>query len=121
MPTQKRKVGDYGEALAVKYLQNKGYIIRDTNWHCQHGELDIVAQHNGLLIFVEVKTRRSDQISTALMGITPSKREKLITAVYTYLDEHELDEATWRIDAIGIAIRKGQPPLTQHVEDALDW
>lgn len=114
-------LGNYGEELAQQYLQTKGYCIKATNWRCQFGELDIVAQLGETLVFVEVKTRRSDQISNALMSITVAKREKLIKAVYSYLDEHELDEALWRIDAIGIAVRRAQAPLIEHVEDALDW
>lgn len=122
MTTPKRKLGDYGEMLAVQYLERQGYTIHTTNWQCRRGELDIVAQSDGTWVFVEVKTRRSEQIAAALMNITPAKRKKLIAAVYAYLNAHDLDDETlWRVDAIAVVVRRHQPPLIEHVEDALAW
>lgn len=121
MATSKRKLGDLGEELAAKHLQANGYTIYTTNWYCRRGELDIVAQLGEVWVFAEVKTRRSAHINDAFVGITPAKREKLVAAVYAFLDEHDLDDVIWRIDAIGVALWQGKKPLIAHVEDALDW
>ena len=51
--------GNLGEKMAREYLQKKGYVIRHTNWFYQKDELDIVAEYNGELIVVEVKSRKS--------------------------------------------------------------
>lgn len=111
--------GNYGEQLAADYLRKRGYDIIATNWHCPRGEIDIVAQHNALLVFVEVKTRRTRTTETAFASITPQKRERLIASVYAWLDQNADDEANWRIDVIAIALTR--QPTIEHVEDALDW
>ena len=113
--------GNYGEKLAADYLRQKGYDILATNWHCQRGEIDIVARKDDMLVFVEVKTRRKSSTEAAFANITAKKRERLIATVYTYLDEHADGdkEPIWRIDAIGVALSR--PPVIDHVEDALDW
>lgn len=119
--TRQRKLGDRGEQIACQHLLKNGYSIVVTQWHCAHGELDIVARQGEMLVFVEVKTRRGQAAEEALSGITARKRERLIKSAQLYLDEHGLADAAWRIDAIAIIYRAGGPPLVQHVEDALDW
>ena len=111
--------GNYGEALAADYLRQNGYDIVTTNWHCAHGEIDIVARTQDMLVFVEVKTRRTASTQAAFASITPQKRQRLIASAYAYLDAHADDDPIWRIDAIGIALSR--PPVIDHVEDALDW
>lgn len=116
-----RALGAQGEALARQYLIKQGYDIVASNWSTRFGEIDIIARSNGILVFVEVKTRRSRNTESALAGITPAKHERLVKAVYQYLHEQEMDEATWRIDAIAIALESGRRPIIDHVEDVFDW
>ena len=59
------------------------------NWRCARGEIDLVAEKDGVLIFVEVRARRGDRLGTPEESITPAKRAKLIAAAQTYLDEHD--------------------------------
>ena len=116
-----RQIGARGEWLARNHLIQRGYTILDSNWATRFGEIDIVAQSNDLYVFVEVKTRRSHSTETALASITPAKHERIIKAVYQYLDDKGLDEDTaWRIDVIGVALDRGQA-MIDHVEDAFDW
>lgn len=116
-----RKLGDYGEQLAIQFLRDKGYQIITTNWHCPYGELDIVAWHNQVLVIVEVKTRRSRRRDDALSALTDKKRERLLAAAYAYLAAHDLEQIAWRVDAIGITLPHGKEPQIEHVEDALEW
>jgi putative endonuclease len=121
MSSPRQIFGNYGEQLAAAYLQQKGYQFEAANWRCPHGELDLVLRLDEMVVFVEVKTRHNTSTAPAFVSITPRKRERLIASAHAYLTAHDLDEATWRIDAIAIAIpRKGQP-IIDHVEDALDW
>lgn len=119
MPTRNSHLGQYGEQIAADHLRQKGYTIQQTNWHCQAGELDIVAQQGEMWVFIEVKTRRTH--GTALTAITPAKRERIIHAVYAYLEAYELEDAIWRIDAMSVVVKAHQAPIVHHVEDALDW
>lgn len=113
--------GNYGEQLAAAYLREQGYQLETANWHCPHGELDLVMRQDALVVFVEVKTRHHTSTAPAFGSITPRKRERLIASAHAYLTAHELDDATWRIDVIAIAIPRKGLPIIDHVEDALDW
>lgn len=121
MPPAKQ-TGAQGEALARRYLLRRGYRIVETNWSSIYGQLDIVAERDGALAFVEVKTRRAANTESALAGITTSKKERMLKAVYQYLHDRELDADTqWRIDVIAVALDGDRPPKLDHVEDAFDW
>ena len=106
MPSQKRSVGEQGEMLAQAYLQEKGYTIIANNWHCQFGEIDIVAEKQKTLVFVEVKTRSGTQVQQAFAAITESKREKLIASAYLYLDAFAPNANDWRIDVVAVELEK---------------
>lgn len=99
-----RSLGQRGEQLAVEYLQAQGYAILERNWRCPSGEIDIVASHNGVLVFVEVRTRRAVHFGTPEESITPRKRSRLVAAAYTYLQEADLTESNWRIDLVAIEV-----------------
>lgn len=116
------RTGAAGESIAREYLREKGYVILESNWSTTVGELDIVAKRDGVLVFVEVKTRRAASAETALEAITPTKHERTLKAVYQYLQDHDIDSETlWRMDVIGVAIAAHGPPRIDHVEDAFDW
>lgn len=120
--TRLHKIGAEGEKRAQLYLRRKGYVIRETNWSSVYGELDIISEQNGALVFVEVKTRRAANTESALEGITAAKRERMLKAVYHYLHDRDIDSETdWRIDVIAVALDGARPPKLDHVEDAFDW
>ncbi len=87
------------------WLQKNGFTILDQNYHGPYGEIDIVAQKNGILHFVEVKTRLSDTYGSPLESITPQKIQRLRKTVYRYLEEKQPIAVDYQIDFIGI--RKG--------------
>lgn len=113
------RTGRHGEALAARFLRQRGYEILATNWHCAQGELDIVARHGSTLVFVEVRTRRQSHTGDAFASITPRKQERLVAAVWAWLQAHEATGADWRLDVIAVAL--GRSTRIEHVEDALGW
>lgn len=117
----KREFGQAGEALAVEFLKSKGYAILDMNWRCSLGELDIVALDGSTVVIVEVRTRHSTTTSTALETIGTRKQQTLAKLAHLYLSKRGLNNADWRIDAVGIAIPRSGTPIIEHVENALDW
>ncbi len=120
--TRSLRIGAAGERIARGYLRSKGFAIRDANWSTTFGEIDIIAQRGELLVFVEVKTRRSPDTEAALEAVTPAKHERMLKAIYHYLHERDIDaEAPWRIDVIAVAIAPDGRPRVDHVEDAFDW
>jgi putative endonuclease len=119
--SSRKHTGNLGESLASAYLQTQGYTILATNWHCPNGEIDIVAQQGDALVFVEVKTRRAGGLDAAFNSITVQKRQRLIDSAYNYIHDQELEDPLWRIDLIAIALRRGEQPVIDHRENALDW
>jgi putative endonuclease len=116
-----KSFGQYGEQLAADYLIKQNYRIVTTNWHCKYGEIDIVAQKDNLLVFIEVKTRSADTTEGAFESITPRKQKRMTDAAQTYLAAQEQEALDWRVDVIGIAIPRDGAPIIEHAEDALGW
>ena len=119
--TTRKSLGQRGEQTAVDYLKNQGYSIVETNWRCQYGEIDVIARQNAMLIFVEVRTRHSDNTEWAFESITPAKQKRLQALAYAYLAAHDLQHIAWRVDLVAIAWQRNGQPIIEHVEDGLDW
>lgn len=113
--------GKHGEALANAYLQQRGYAVVGTNWRCKCGEIDIIARKGETWVFVEVRTRHADSTTEAFESVNARKQTRLQTAVHLYLEQHQLENVTWRIDVIAVALPRGGKPLIEQVEDALGW
>ena len=84
--TSTRSLGRYGEDLACKYLQAKGYKILKRNFRCRRfGEIDIVASKAGVLSFIEVKTRCSSRYGKPAEAVTLTKQRKIYRVAQYYL------------------------------------
>ena len=91
--------GDWGEALVEKYLSERGCRIVEREWRCRFGEIDLIAEKDGVLLFVEVKLRTNLQYGAPREYVTVKKQEKLRAAALLYLSGRELDvppASTWR-------------------------
>ena len=100
----RKQLGAAGERLAAERLRTAGYVIRAMNYRCAFGEVDIIAEEGGDVVFVEVKTRRGVAFGLPEEAVTPAKQRKLIATAQTYLAETETPEASWRIDVVGVAL-----------------
>ncbi len=83
-----RALGQWGERQVAEKLRREGWTIAATNFRCRMGELDIVAQNERYLVFVEVKLRRDGRYGAACEAVTPSKQRKLRLAAQFYLLGH---------------------------------
>jgi len=110
-------LGRKGERLAEKYLTDKKFNILKKNWHYHHKEVDIIAEKNGVLIFVEVKTRSTNYFGEPFESVTQKKQEFLIEAANGYLEDNGLDKEV-RFDVISIVISGTNPPEIFHIPDA---
>jgi len=98
---EKHEIGKNGEAEALAYLKKHGYHIRHTNWHFQKEEIDIVAEKNNRLIFVEVKTRTGDGYGLPQDFVSRKQQKFLIRAANAYIDTYDIAlEAQFDIIAI---------------------
>lgn len=99
-----RKFGDAGEDLACRYLEKQGYQILERNKHySRFCEIDIIAKHKNTTVFVEVKTRKTNNFGTPLEAITSTKYANIKKGVQFYLSEHKVKD--YRIDVIGITLK----------------
>jgi putative endonuclease len=115
----KKRLGKMGEELAARYLRERGYTIRERNWICPEGEMDIIAEEGNELVFVEVRTRRGRDFGTPEESITRRKRAKLIKVAEVYLQEHEW-HGDWRIDFVAVELtRSGKLLRVELIENAI--
>lgn len=99
-----RKFGDAGEDLACRYLEKQGYEILERNKHfSRFCEIDIIAKYKDTVVFVEVKTRKTDGFGTPLEAITPSKLANIKKGVQFYISENKVKK--YRIDVVGITLK----------------
>ncbi len=104
MTTPQGRLGQWGEEHARRHLESQGYSIAATNYRSRWGEVDIVARLDDELIFVEVKTRRGSAYGTPEESVTATKSQRLIATAQDYLQKHDSEQASWRIDVISIRL-----------------
>ena len=95
-------IGNTGEEFVAEYLKKKGYIISAKNYRTKFGEIDIIAKIKNKIVFVEVKTRKTNSFGTPLEAITKTKYNNIKTGVLTYLQENKIK--SYQIDVIGITL-----------------
>lgn len=110
-----RSVGDYGEQVARRHLEERGYVIVDRNWRCDQGELDIVAVDRDTLVFCEVKTRRSSRYGSPVEAVVPAKAARLRRLALRWLREHDLHRPDIRIDVLGVRVRRSGAAEIEHL------
>jgi putative endonuclease len=97
-----KSLGQRGEALAVRFLKRKGYIIVARSARDKTGELDIVAVDRRVVVFVEVKTRASHDAGHPAEAVNLEKQRRLTNLALRYLKRHDLLEQRWRFDVMAI-------------------
>lgn len=116
---KKKDLGCWGEEVAKRYLQGKGYKILAEHWTSRIGELDLVAKKNGRYIIVEVKTRTSRAFGTPEEAIDIWKQRKLAKTGELFLLKHHLVDVPWQIDAVAVEIMEGGRTEIRHLENVV--
>ncbi|MBN1364125.1 MAG: YraN family protein [Syntrophaceae bacterium] len=96
--------GKYGEKIAVSFLKKRGYHIIETNYRCALGEIDIVARENEELVFIEVKTRKSNELGYPEQAVGIKKQRKLSQLALCYLEGKKLTNVKARFDVLAITM-----------------
>lgn len=100
MSDYRKKFGAWGEDVAAKYLAGKGYTILVRNFKAERGEIDIIARHGNVIIFVEVKTGNSEKFGPPEEKITRSKQRQLYKVAALFIQQTEIPDVDYRFDAI---------------------
>ncbi len=96
-----RNKGNKYEALAVEYLESKGYSVLERNFHCGRGEIDIVAFKDDTLVFVEVKGGTTGEFGHPVERLTRAKFLRILECAYRFM-EKQGRELPFRIDLITV-------------------
>lgn len=115
------EVGKWGEEIAVKYLHKRGYTIRECDWRSGHRDIDIIAisPDQRFVVFIEVKTRTTDDVAAPEDAIDSRKIKNLGYAANAYVKLNQI-VLDLRFDIITIVGNNQSEPLIDHIEDAFN-
>ena len=103
---RKTIIGKYGENVAEKYLLKNKYHVIKRNFYCKMGEIDIIAEKDGKIIFIEVKTRTNLKYGTPAEAVSLSKIKKIKKAAQYYMLKNQIESKLIRFDVIEIYIKE---------------
>ena len=118
----RRALGAEGEQRAAEHLARQGYRIEGRNVRAGGVELDLVARRGRLLVFVEVKTRRSRRFGAPELAVDFAKRARLVRGAAAWLHEHGGHGARVRFDVVACEVGPESPPSwrIRHIEGAFE-
>ncbi|MFQ3548926.1 MAG: YraN family protein [Armatimonadota bacterium] len=118
MCSSKSKLGLSAEILASSYLAEIGYKIIDSNYHSRYGEIDIIANENENLVFVEVRCRRTNTYGSPIESITNKKKNNIILTAQDYIEKKQLYDMPCRFDVVEVTSNEGKLSIKEVVKDA---
>jgi len=113
-------LGKTGEDLACAELRRRGYAILARRFRTRDGEIDIVARDDGVLVFVEVKTRRSLRFGLPRSSVTPRKQHRIARMAAAYLARHHPRARSCRFDVVEITLGDDGAPRVEILRSAFD-
>ena len=112
-------LGLKGEQIARCYLLRKGCKILAANYQCRFGELDLIAEDQGVLVFCEVKTRSKGMIAPPQESVTPVKQRKMIKTAQYWLLSHE-EDCPMRFDVVAVTVDAKGRCTVEHLENVIE-
>ena len=109
-PLRRHRFGRIGEKLALLLLLFKGYRLRNRNWRGAGGEIDLVMERRGEIVFVEVKARSSEDFGGAAAALDEKKKKTLTRVSAAYLGRFSLWESPCRYDLVTVEKLRGVVP-----------
>ena len=121
-PTAKMALGERGEKFAARYLRRHGYKILVRRFKSRAGEIDIVCRQKDWLVFVEVKTRKSDQYGAPSEAVTREKQKHISKVALEYLRLLDNPRIRWRFDIVEVIMQDGarKPDDIRLIQNAFD-
>ncbi len=110
MTERRQSLGKWGESQAAGYLARQGFVLLERNVRTPYGEIDLVVEKEGLVVFVEVKTRRGHTFGYPEESVNLRKQLHLKNSVAYYIQNHPELQRDWRIDVIAIQAPGGSLP-----------
>lgn len=114
-PMTRAELGALGEQAATEHLRHLNWSVLQRNWRCRYGELDIIAEDAGTLVFVEVKTRTGDGFGGVEYAVTPEKLRRIRRLAGVWLAGQSTAWPQVRIDVIGVRVGRRRTPELTHL------
>ncbi|MCY1046987.1 YraN family protein [Corallococcus sp. bb12-1] len=115
----RRESGDVAEEEGVRLLESQGFRVRARNWTCRYGELDIVAEREEVICFVEVRMRSSAVWGDPANTVSFAKQRRVVKAALHYLFQNGIDGRMVRFDVISV-VGQGETARVEHIPAAFD-
>ncbi len=116
MGNNTRTIGIIGEDIAKNYLLDNGYKILERNFRVKSGEIDIIAQLNQIIVFIEVKSRSSNRYGLPYEAVDYRKQQKIIKAAQNYINFKRLTNYQYRFDIIEVYLNINKK--INHIQNA---
>jgi putative endonuclease len=114
MTKVRQALGRWGEDIAAKYLTEQGMEVLDRNWRRRGGEIDLIAADGEIIVFCEVKTRRTNAFGSGVEAVTALKSRRLRRLAAAWLAEHGEHGLRIRFDVVSVTpVRRGDPRIDQ--------
>ena len=117
MLTEAQALGEPGEHVAEKWLEERGWTILDKHYRGMRNELDLVMRRENTVAFVEVKTRRDDSFGDPIAAVDRKKQRLLIRSAKAWIAKNGEPDLEYRFDVIGILVEHSGPQIL-HIENA---
>ena len=118
--SNRKNLGQLGEDCAAKFLEDKGYLIVARNFRIRSAEIDIIAQIDNVIVFVEVKARSNIRHGLPSEAVTLSKQKKIIEAAGVFLQDENFSECACRFDVVEVYLRGEHVEEINHIENAFE-
>lgn len=99
----KKILGKEGEDQAARFLMKQGYQIMERNYRTRGGEIDLIALHEGAVVFVEVKTRTSSAFGAPELAVNARKQQRMVKAALGYINYKQFHQVPCRFDVVAIS------------------
>ena len=118
--SRQKSLGQLGEDCAANFLEAAGYTIVARNFRIRSAEIDIIAQRDGVLVFVEVKTRSDIRHGLPVEAVTIRKQKKIISAASVFLQNEKFSECACRFDVVEVFLSGEHVEEINHIENAFE-
>ena len=119
---EKKELGRWGEERAANYLKRRGRRILDSNYSCRFGEIDLIAEKQDTVAFVEVKMRKGDSFAQAREFVTAAKQKRIRATAALWIAQEQTERQP-RFDVIEVYAPYGEKtlfPRIHHIENAFE-
>lgn len=110
-------LGRSGEDVAERFYRKRGFRVLDRNFRCKGGEIDLIARRGRVVVFCEVKTRRTDAFGDPSEAVRYAKQARLKRLAATWLSQHRGGAGDIRFDVLSVIVRRGRT-YVRHIPDA---